>query len=355
MRRRVAELEALRSAVAAGDGEAQARARLVGHALRGSGGSFGFPAVTEAGALLEDAGSEGIARILEGVVGLLRGIAWPEGEAASGAHAWLPAAVGHPPVEASTLEEAWGRTAEALGVPEVELARRVARSFGLDGPEPLRPSPAALRLVPEALVRERWIVPLDEDGRTLRVATANPVELVTEADLRRVSGRAIRLVVVPPADLQAALGPATPAPGGAAAPPLPSAADPRRCPVLLVDDDRTARYLARAVLERRGYPVLEAGSAAEALERFASSPGIRLAVVDLERPGMGGRELVRRLRAAPATRHLAIVVLTGTHDPAVEADLIEDGADDYLEKPLDPRLFLARVSATLRRTGADAG
>lgn len=70
---------------------------------------------------------------------------------------------------------------------------------------------------------------------------------------------------------------------------------------------------------------------------------------------MGGRELVRRLRAAPATRPLAIVVHTGTHDPAVEADLIDDGADEYLDKPLDPRLFLARVSANLRRTGAGVG
>jgi DNA-binding response OmpR family regulator len=39
----------------------------------------------------------------------------------------------------------------------------------------------------------------------------------------------------------------------------------------------------------------------------------------------------------------------------VEAALIEEGADDYLEKPLDPRLFLARVSATLRRTAAGSG
>ena len=113
--------------------------------------------------------------------------------------------------------------------------------------------------------------------------------------------------------------------------------------------------LVLEALERKGYPVVEAEGGAGALERLAAHPGICLAVVDLEMPDMDGRELVRRLRATQDHAHLAIVVLTGTHDPAVEADLIEAGADDYLVKPLDPRLFLARVTATLRRTGAAAG
>ncbi len=58
-----------------------------------------------------------------------------------------------------------------------------------------------------------------------------------------------------------------------------------------------------------------------------------------------------RVRASPEGGRLAIIVLTGAEDPALEADLIEGGADDYLQKPLDPRLFLARVAATLRRAG----
>lgn len=351
MRRRVAELEALRAGLAQEDPTARAQARLVGHALRGSGGTFGFPDVTDAGGLLEDAAPESMARILEGVVQLLRGIAWPEPPAEAGTHPWLAAALGLPPVPARTLEEAWGRAADSLGISEDELARRLADAFGLDRPEPLRATHAALRLVPEALVRERRILPLDEDGRSIRVATANPVDLATEADVRRVTGRTPRFVVVPPASLEAALRAAPRRAGGE-----PAAAgagpDPARCPILVVDDDPAARILARAVLERRGYPVLEAKGGAEALERFSAHPEACLAVVDLEMPDVGGRELVQRLRATPGAEHLAIVVLTGTHDPAVEADLIEAGADDYLEKPLDPRLFIARVSATLRRTGA---
>ncbi|HSW30186.1 MAG TPA: response regulator [Longimicrobiales bacterium] len=355
MRRRMAELEALRGGLAQGDPCARAQARLVGHALRGSGGSFGFPGVTEVGTLLEDAAPGSLARILEGVVQHLRCIAWPEAPAGEGAHPWLAAALGIPPVGAATLEEAWVRAARALGTSQDDVARRLAGAFGLSGPEPLRATAAALRLVPEALLGDRWILPLDEDGRIIRIATANPVDLVTEADVRRVSGRSPHLVVVPPAPLREALGRAAPRRSdppealGAMAP------APARCTILVVDDDRGARILARAVLERRGYPVIEAKGGEEALERLAAHPGICLAVVDLEMPDMDGRELVRRLRARQDHARLAIVVLTGTRDPAVEADLIEAGADDYLVKPLDPRLFLARVSGTLRRTGAGPG
>jgi CheY-like chemotaxis protein len=354
MRGRVAELEGLRPGVVRGDPAAQAAARLVGHALRGSGGTFGFEAITQAGALLEEASPGSLPRILEGVVQLLRGIAWPEPPAGVGSHPWLNAAVGLAPSDAPSLEEAWRRAAGALGISEEELARRLADAFDLDGPEPLHPAAAALRLVPEALMHERRVLPLDEDGRTIRIATADPVDLVTEAEVRRVSGRTPRLVVVPPDRLNAALESVRPSRAGAPAEPAARTEDPARCPVLVVDDDGAARALARAVLERRGFPVTEARSGIEALACFRADPGIRLAVVDLEMAEMGGRELVRRLRAAPGHEHLAIVVLTGTRDPAVEADLIEDGADDYLEKPLDPRLFMARVTATLRRTATGA-
>ncbi|NJD18822.1 MAG: response regulator [Gemmatimonadetes bacterium] len=352
MRRRVEELEALRPGVAGGDAEARARVRLVGHALRGSGGSYGFGEVTEAGALLEDAPAEGMARILEGAVQILRGIAGKEAAAAAAAHAWLPAAVGLEPNGAGTLEEAWEGTARSLGISQENLAKRVASAFGLSGPEPLHPTTAALRLVPQALAHERRIIPLDEDGTTIRVATANPVDLLTEADLRRVTGRTPALVVAPPGWLDAALDAVSRRPSAGWASPGTQVLVPARCPILVVDDDATSRLLARAVLERGGFPVLEAPGGAQALACLASNPEVRLAVVDLEMPGMDGRELVRRLRADPAGATLAVVVLTSTAAPAVEAALLEHGAADYLGKPLDPRLFMARVTATLRRTGA---
>jgi len=52
------------------------------------------------------------------------------------------------------------------------------------------------------------------------------------------------------------------------------------------------------------------------------------------------------------TRHLPVIVVTGEMDEILETQLLEEGADDYIRKPVDPRLFLARVEATIRRTVA---
>lgn len=363
LRRRVGELEALRPGLARREPAAQAAARAVGQALVGSGGTFGFAEVSEAGSLLEDGAPEGVARLTEGVVALLRRIAWPDDPAQQRGFAWLTGALGLPPRPAATLEDAWRGAAEESGLSAHEVARRVAACYGTEGPEPLHSTAGALRLVPEAMMRERAVLPLDEDGRVIRVATSNPADLSAEAEIHRVSGRTPRFVVVPPTELaagaQAAWREARRAgPPGAASrgetPTAPPAAVPASapCPILVVDDDPGARVLARAVLERKGYRVVEAADGEEALARWGSDPGIRLAVVDLEMPGMGGAELVRGLRASPGGERLAIVVLTGAEDPALEVDLIEGGADDYLQKPLEPRLFLARVAATLRRSGA---
>lgn len=351
LRGRVAELESLRPALARGDATAEADARLVGQALRGSGGSFGFPGLSEAGRLLEEAPADAVVRRHEATLHLLRELAWPEDPRP---HAWLYACVGARPGRAETLAEAWSDTAGSLGVAPLEVAARVAAALGVLPPEPLIPSPGALRLVPPYLVAARGVLPLHEDGVAIRVATSNPLDLAAEAEIQRVSGRTPMWVVVPPTELAAAVGRIQDESGGGALRASGVAGmivDPARAPILVVDDDVGSRSLARAVLERKGYPVLEAADGVEALERLADAGAVALAVVDLEMPGMGGRELVRALRHAPGAERTAIIVLTGTADPEVEADLMEAGADDYLRKPLDPRPFLARVSATLRRSG----
>ena len=75
-------------------------------------------------------------------------------------------------------------------------------------------------------------------------------------------------------------------------------------------------------------------------------------VLDLGLPGMQGDEVLRQLRASPATASLPVIVLTGSPDPELEVSLMEAGADDYLHKPLEPRRFVTRLRATLRRAAA---
>jgi len=349
MRSRVAELEALRVDLARRRPDTGARIRKVAQALYESGASFGFPRVSTAGALLEDATEESVTRRMEGVIHVLREVAWAGAEGERRPYAWLSAVAPGAPSRAASIDEAWQGACAAIGVPESELARRVAAAYRVQPPEVLLPSRAALRLVQREFALARLVVPLDEDGRGIRVATANPVDVLTEAEIHLVSGRTPLFVVAPPAALRAVLG----APPETAPHPGPEkAASPAQAPVLLVDDDPSARVIATAVLRRKEYPVVEASDGAEAFRLFQANPEIRLAVVDLEMPGMGGAELVRRLRASARGPQLAIVVLTGSREPEAEADLLEAGADDYIQKPLDPRLFLARVSAALRRTQA---
>lgn len=64
---------------------------------------------------------------------------------------------------------------------------------------------------------------------------------------------------------------------------------------------------------------------------------------------MHGRDVLRRLRGAVATAGLPVVVLTGSSEADEEPILIEEGADDYIRKPIDPARFVARIKAALRR------
>jgi DNA-binding response OmpR family regulator len=103
------------------------------------------------------------------------------------------------------------------------------------------------------------------------------------------------------------------------------------------------------LLEKEGYSVSEAADGSEALVFLARGEAFDLMVLDLDMPMLGGREVLRAVRGSVSTAGLPVVVLTGTQDPAAEIDLMEQGADDYIRKPIDPPRFLTRVKATLRR------
>lgn len=123
--------------------------------------------------------------------------------------------------------------------------------------------------------------------------------------------------------------------------------------VLVVDDEPTVRTLVRALLEMEGCRVLEAVDGVEALE-FLEGADERpaLVILDLQMPRMDGEELLRNLRASPPAADVPVIVLTSATDTETEVRLVEAGADDFVRKPMDPRLFVTRVRAVLRRVGA---
>jgi type IV pilus assembly protein PilB len=135
--------------------------------------------------------------------------------------------------------------------------------------------------------------------------------------------------------------------GGREADP-PVAAAPH---ILLVDDDPVARTLAKSVLEKNGFRISEAGDGAAALERLEASLDFALMVLDLDMPLVTGHEVLARVRRSVQTAGLPVLVLTGSVSDEAEAQLMEQGADDFIRKPLEPARFVARVKAALRRAG----
>ncbi len=116
--------------------------------------------------------------------------------------------------------------------------------------------------------------------------------------------------------------------------------------VLLVEDEPTVRSLARKVLVRLGYDVLEAADGIEALARFERDPdAIDLVITDVIMPSMGGPELVRRLRALRAD--LPVLLMSGYTDDATLRRGFARSDDVFLEKPFSPATLAQKVRSLL--------
>ncbi|MBI5623909.1 MAG: response regulator transcription factor [Elusimicrobia bacterium] len=122
-----------------------------------------------------------------------------------------------------------------------------------------------------------------------------------------------------------------------------------RYKILTVDDDAECLSMLRVCLSRAGHTVLAARSAREALLAAVDS-GPDLVISDVQMAGDDGFELSRRLKAGPATARIPIILLSGaSKDVRDQLEGFGLGVDDYLIKPFEPALLLAKVHAVLRR------
>jgi CheY-like chemotaxis protein len=122
---------------------------------------------------------------------------------------------------------------------------------------------------------------------------------------------------------------------------------PRERPILVVDDDPASRKLLGIVLRAEHHHVEEADSAESALAWLATGTP-NLVVVDLLLPGMSGVALIRRLRSAPATRDIPIVVVTSTDADGEESQhALAAGAAACCTKPIATEAFGRLVSGIL--------
>lgn len=118
--------------------------------------------------------------------------------------------------------------------------------------------------------------------------------------------------------------------------------------ILVVDDEPAIRRLLSGILQRGGYRVELAGTAAEALA--ALTPGrIDAMLLDLGLPDRDGLEVIAAVRAK---NMLPIIVVTARDDTPEKIAALDLGADDYVTKPFDADELLARLRSALRRAGA---
>jgi DNA-binding response OmpR family regulator len=117
--------------------------------------------------------------------------------------------------------------------------------------------------------------------------------------------------------------------------------------VLLIEDDRAVRTGLELALTRQGHAVDAAGTGEQGLELLRAAPP-DVVVLDLMLPGMDGFEICRRIRTGG---DLPIIMLTARNDDMDVVAGLEAGADDYVVKPVQPRVLEARIRAVLRRSG----
>lgn len=123
--------------------------------------------------------------------------------------------------------------------------------------------------------------------------------------------------------------------------------------ILLVDDEKDILEFLSYNLLKEGYNVITASNGKKAMQ-LAAKHQPRLIILDVMMPEMDGIETCRELRLNPQNDNTIIVFLTARDEDYSQIAGFEAGADDYIAKPVRPRVLISRVKALLKRGNMDA-
>ncbi|MFM2157119.1 MAG: hypothetical protein RL516_1868 [Bacteroidota bacterium] len=124
--------------------------------------------------------------------------------------------------------------------------------------------------------------------------------------------------------------------------------------ILLVDDEPDILEFMEYNLKKEGYQVLQAKNGKEAVE-IAKKEFPHLVILDIMMPIMDGIEACRVMREIPELQNTLITFLTARNEEYSQLAGFDVGADDYITKPIKPRIMLSRVKALLRRLNGSTG
>ena len=118
--------------------------------------------------------------------------------------------------------------------------------------------------------------------------------------------------------------------------------------ILLVDDEQDILDFLSYNLKKEGYITITASNGKEAID-IAKKENPDLIIMDLMMPEMDGMEACHEIRKIPELQHTLITFLSARNEDFTQVAGLDAGADDYITKPIKPRLLLSRIKALLRR------
>lgn len=122
--------------------------------------------------------------------------------------------------------------------------------------------------------------------------------------------------------------------------------------ILIADDENDILEILQFNLSAEGYEVITAKSGLEAIDK-AKTANPDLMILDIMMPGLTGIEVCQALRKMPAFQETIIIFLTALSDEKTEINGLETGADDYITKPISPKVLVSKVNSLFRRLSKD--
>src|SRR5258706_8046744 len=124
--------------------------------------------------------------------------------------------------------------------------------------------------------------------------------------------------------------------------------------ILIADDEPDILEIVSFNLRGEGYEVFTARNGEEAIEQ-AKKNNPDLIILDVMMPRKNGFEVCNILRMQPAFKENLIIFLTALNDEVTEIKGLETGGDDYITKPISPKVLISRVNALFRRLTKETG
>ncbi len=116
--------------------------------------------------------------------------------------------------------------------------------------------------------------------------------------------------------------------------------------ILIIEDNEQNLYMETFLLEKHGYEVVGAKDGREGLGLAGRIEPV-LIVLDIQLPVMDGHEVARRLKLRPETRDIPVVAVTSYAMPKDREQILANGCDGYIEKPIDPAVFVSELERYL--------